>query len=149
MTMNSLAESLLGPPDPAKAAFLDFGLGPPTSPHQHQQTSQHPPGLAPPYPLQALPPQQQHQQHSHDGGSPFPPSYGRPLAYPTSSYPGAAAGSPHTFYHHHHHGAPYSPYQQTPNPLSHGTRLEETGKAGWLAGGRRGEVGTLTPSPHR
>ncbi|XP_062840717.1 homeobox protein box-5 isoform X2 [Anolis carolinensis] len=130
MTMNSLAESLLGgppPPDPSKAAFLDFGLGgPPPSPH-------HP-----------TPPQQQQQQYTlqalqplSDGGA-FPPSsssssasssYGRPLVYP--AYPGAGGGgSPHhAFYPHHpYHGASYSsPYPQTSSALSlHGTRLEET-----------------------
>ncbi|XP_053114975.1 homeobox protein DLX-4 [Hemicordylus capensis] len=123
MTMNSLAESLLGPPDPSKAAFLDFGLGPPPSPPPPQQQQPHPASLAaPPYPLQALHPPQQ-----HDGGSfPAAASYGRPLAYPP--YPGAASGSPHAFYHHHHHhhGASYSPYQQTSSALGHGTRLEET-----------------------
>ncbi|KAM6451341.1 homeobox protein DLX-4 [Liasis olivaceus] len=136
MTMNSLAESLLGPPDPSKAAFLDFGLGPPPSPHQQPQPSQpqqHPASLAPPYSLQALhplPPPPPPQQPPHDGGGVFPPpaaSYGsRPLAYP--SYPGAAGGSPHAFYHHHHHhhGTSYSPYQQTSSALGHGTRLEET-----------------------
>uniref|UniRef100_A0A8C5RSP0 Homeobox domain-containing protein n=1 Tax=Laticauda laticaudata TaxID=8630 RepID=A0A8C5RSP0_LATLA len=136
MTMNSLAESLLGPPDPSKAAFLDFGLGPPSSPHQQPQPSQpqqHPTTLAAPYSLQALhplppppPPPPQQQQSPHDGGV-FPPpaaSYGsRPLAYPP--YPGAAGSSPHTFYHH-HHGTSYSPYQQTSTTLGHGTRLEET-----------------------
>ncbi|CAI5790111.1 Hypothetical predicted protein [Podarcis lilfordi] len=133
MTMNSLAESLLGPPDPSKASFLDFGLGPPPpSPplHHQQQQQQQQPGLAPPYSLQAL------QPPPHDGGGgggAFPPgaaSYGRPLAY--APYPGAAGSSPHhAFYHHHHHhhGASYSPYQQTSSALGHGTRLEETGKA--------------------
>ncbi|XP_062993449.1 homeobox protein DLX-4 [Elgaria multicarinata webbii] len=132
MTMNSLAESLLGgPPDPSKAAFLDFGLGPPPSPPQQpqQQQHQHPAGLAPPYALQALHPLQPPPQPQQplDGGGAFPSSaasYGRSLAYPP--YPGAAGGSPHAFYHHHHHGASYSPYQQTSSGLGHGTRLEET-----------------------
>ncbi|XP_070585839.1 homeobox protein DLX-4 [Erythrolamprus reginae] len=129
MTMNSLAESLLGSPDPSKAAFLDFGLGPPTSPHQQPQTSQpqqHTTTLAAPYSLQALHPLAPSQQTPHDGGV-FPSpaaSYGsRPLAYPP--YPGAAGGSPHGFYHH-HHGTSYSTYQQTSSALGHGTRLEET-----------------------
>ncbi|XP_053217630.1 homeobox protein DLX-4 [Podarcis raffonei] len=129
MTMNSLAESLLGPPDPSKASFLDFGLGPPPpSPplHHQQQQQQQQPGLAPPYSLQALQP----PPHDGGGGGTFPPgaaSYGRPLAY--APYPGAAGSSPHhAFYHHHHHhhGASYSPYQQTSSALGHGTRLEET-----------------------
>ncbi|XP_026525347.1 homeobox protein DLX-4 [Notechis scutatus] len=127
--MNSLAEGLLGPPDPSKAAFLDFGLGPPSSPHQQPQPSQpqqHPTTLAAPYSLQALHPLPPQQQSPHDGGV-FPPSaasYGsRPLAYPP--YPGAAGSSPHAFYHH-HHGTSYSPYQQTSSALGHGTRLEET-----------------------
>nr|XP_028559085.1 homeobox protein Dlx4a-like [Podarcis muralis] len=128
MTMNSLAESLLGPPDPSKASFLDFGLGPPppSPPLHHQQQQQQQPGLAPPYSLQALQP----PPHDGGGGGAFPPgaaSYGRPLAY--APYPGAAGSSPHhAFYHHHHHhhGASYSPYQQTSSALGHGTRLEET-----------------------
>uniref|UniRef100_A0ACB8EV00 Uncharacterized protein n=1 Tax=Sphaerodactylus townsendi TaxID=933632 RepID=A0ACB8EV00_9SAUR len=109
MTMNSLAESLLAPPDLSKPAFLGFGLGPSPPPLPQQA----------PYPLQAL--------HSPPDAGAFPPaapSYGRPPAYP--SYPAAAAaagGSPHAFY---HHGASYSPYQQPPSALGHGTRLEET-----------------------
>ncbi|XP_054850721.1 homeobox protein DLX-4 [Eublepharis macularius] len=128
MTMNSLAESLLGPPEPSKPAFLDFALGPAPSPHPLPQQAppppQHPASLAP-YPLQALHPPPPAQ---HDGGAfpPAAPSYGRPLAYP--SYPGPASGSsPHAFYHHHHHhGAAYSPYQQPSGALGPGTRLEET-----------------------
>nr|BBB21678.1 distal-less homeobox 4 [Paroedura picta] len=125
MTMNSLAESLLGgPPDPAKPPFLDFALGPPPSPQQAPPQPQPPASLAP-YPLQALQPPQP------DGGA-FPaPAYGRALAYP--AYPGPG-GSPHAFYHHHHpqqqhhqhHGASYSPYPQPSSALGHGTRLEET-----------------------
>lgn len=151
MTMNSLADSLLGPPpppDPSKSAFLDFGLGPPPpSPHHAQQQPPPPPAsLAPPYAaLQALhpqPPQHGVVDSSSSGGA-FPPSapaaYGRPLAYP-ASYPGAAGSNPHAFYHHPHHhhphpGASYSPYQQPSSALGHGTRLEETGKA------RQGEAG--------
>ncbi|XP_034271352.1 homeobox protein DLX-4 [Pantherophis guttatus] len=130
MTMNSLAESLLGPPDPSKAAFLDFGLGPPSSPHQQTQPSQpqqHPTTLAATYSLQALHPLPPPPQQTPLDSGVFPPpaaSYGsRPLAYPP--YPGAAGGSPHAFYHH-HHGTSYSTYQQNSNTLSHGTRLEET-----------------------
>nr|XP_056719428.1 homeobox protein DLX-4 [Euleptes europaea] len=119
MTMNALAESLLGPPDPSKAPFLDFGLGaPPSPPQQQQQPQLHQPQLHS-YPLPALHPQP-------EGGGAFPP-YGRALAYP--SYPAgpAAGGSPHAFYHHHHHhGASYSPYQQPSGALGRGARLEET-----------------------
>uniref|UniRef100_A0A8D0E939 Homeobox domain-containing protein n=1 Tax=Salvator merianae TaxID=96440 RepID=A0A8D0E939_SALMN len=129
MTMNSLAESLLGPPDPSKAAFLDFGLGPPPSPPQPPPPSQQQHSsatLAPSYSLQTLHPPP--PPSSHDGAAAaFPPaaSYGRSLAY--APYPGTAGTSPHAFYHHHqHHGASYSPYQQTSSALSHGTRLEET-----------------------
>lgn len=154
MTMNSLAESLLGPPDPSKAAFLDFGLGPPSSPHQQPQSSQpqqHPTTLAATYSLQALHPlPPPPQQTPLDSGVFSPPaaSYGsRPLAYPP--YPGAAGGSPHAFYHHHHHGTSYSTYQQNSNTLSHGTRLEETGKGRLvsLGEGAGGKPGATNPPP--
>ncbi|XP_072860476.2 homeobox protein DLX-4 [Pogona vitticeps] len=129
MTMNSLAESLLGPPpEPSKAAFLDFGLGPPPSPQPQ------PPPPPPPQqqqytlqPLHPLPP-----QPPLDGSCAFPAaaaaSYGRPLAYPPYSGAAGGGGTPHAFYHHHHHhGASYSPYQQTSSALGHhGTRLEES-----------------------
>ncbi|XP_060111814.1 homeobox protein DLX-4 [Heteronotia binoei] len=118
MTMNSLAESLLG--EPAKPPFLDFALGPPASPQQA------PASLAP-YALQALhaPPAPQ----QHDAGAFAAPAYGRALAYP--AYPATAAaasgGSPRAFYHHHQHqGASYSPYQQPSGALGPATLLEET-----------------------